>query len=149
MDYMNELLTQLQEGKSVDDLATQLTKALNDANTKFQEQNKAKERVRDKKVTALREVFAAIDELLACYEIDRVSDNIDIEQLEDLVDEFDNLVQKTDELGEFLRKGPFGDSLKDYKPARKVPVKIHSLPDWKKESVEKDPIEEFLNKFVR
>ena len=144
MDYMNDLLTKLQEGVSVDDLAAELTKALNEANNQFQKAEQEKNRARDRKVTALREVFAAIDELLACYDMDGVSDNIDIEQLEDLVDELDNLIQKTNELGEFLRKSPFGDSLKDYKSAHKVPVKVHSLPDWKK-----DPIEEFLNKFVR
>ena len=146
---MNDLLTKLQEGVSVDDLAAELTKALNEANNQFQKAEQEKNRARDRKVTALREVFAAFDEVLACYAMDGVSDNIDIEQLEDLVDELDNLIQKTNELEEFLRKGPFGDSLKDELMKYQAPVKVHSLPSRKKESAEKDPIEEFLNKFVR
>ena len=149
MDYMNDLLTQLEKGVSVDDLAAQLTKALNDANNQFQKAEQEKTRAREHKITALHEVLAAIDELLACYGLDGVSDDVDTEDLGELVDELDNLIQKTNELNEFLRKSPFGDSLEEHKSARKVPVKIHSLPDWKKESLEKDPIEEFLNKFVR
>lgn len=150
MDYMNDLLTQLEKGVSVDDLAAQLTKALNDANNQFQKAEQEKNKVREHKITALHEVLAAVDELLACYGLDGVSDDVDTEDLGELVDELDNLVQKSNELNELLRKSPFGDSLNDdlveYKPARKAPAKIHSLPNWKKES---DPIEEFLNKFVR
>jgi hypothetical protein len=145
MDYMNDLLTQLEKGVSVDDLAAQLTKALNDANNQFQKAEQEKNKVRDRKITALREVLAAVDELLGCYGLDGVSDDVDAEDLGELVDELDSLIQKTNELNELLRKSPFGGSLEEYKPAHKV----HSLPDWKRESVEKDPIEEFLNKFVR
>lgn len=149
MGLYDDLLTQLEKGVSVDDLAAELTKALNDANNQFQKAEQEKNKVREHKITALHEVLAAVDELLACYGLDGVSDDVDTEDLGELVDELDSLIQKTNELNEVLRKSPFGDSLEEYKPARKVPVKIHSLPNWKKESVEKDPIEEFLNKFVR
>ena len=149
MNYVNDLLSQLQEGVSMDDLAAQLTKALNDANNEFQKAEREKHQMRERKITAMREVLAAIDELLACYGLDSVSDDVDTDDLGELVDELDSLIQKTNELNEFLRKSPFGDSLEEYKPARKASVKLHSLPDWKKDNREKDPIEAFLDRFVR
>ena len=153
MDYMNDLLTKLQEGVSVDDLAAELTKALNEANNQFQKAEQEKNRARDHKITAIREVLAAVDELLACYGLDGVSDDVDADDLRELVDELDSLIQKTNELNELLRKSPFGDSLEEHKPARKVPVKLAWKDKNGKENYintrQDDPIEEFLNKFVR
>ena len=143
MDYMNEFLGRLQKGANVDTLAAELTKALNEANVQFQKQHQEEQRIRNDKINCLVDIFEALEELLTLYgakedELPKTS----VQEFEDLVDELDELVP-------VLREDPF-KALKDLakeEEKSKCVFPDNLNPSWK--DSKKDPIEEFLNKFVR
>lgn len=129
MDYMKDFLAALQEGTSVEDLAKSLTAALNDANRKYQEEQNG----RRQKVDAVGAIIDAINDLTALYGLEPLEATLS--EKEQLVDEIDELLQELSNLRGLLREAPidcFKENFKGYK-----------------EKNNKDPIEEFLDKFVR
>ena len=143
MDYMNDFLAQLQKGESVEDLAKQLTAALNEANRKYKEDKTA---VRQEKIACFEDIFDALHTLLGLYGVDTSHfKDISKSEIEKMVDELDEAVPAIQELenldfDELLRRTPIGDSKKDYIVEK--PGKLY----MKKSD---DPIEAFLDKFVR
>ena len=127
MDYMNEIMARLQKGESVDTIAAEMTKALNEANDEFQKQNE-KNAALKVKAAAMRKALNAVADLLDVYGLDK---------------EIGNSLRETDEMelvNEVERDMPFMkmfiemDQEKKSKPAAR--------PSG-------DSIEEFLNQFVR
>ena len=153
MDYMNDFLAQLQKGESVEDLAKQLTAALNEANRKYKEDKAA---VRQEKISCFEDIFDAMNTLLELYGVD-TSDFKDVSksEIEKMVDELDEAMPAIQELenldfDELLRGLPLGDSKeKD----NELPVKLTWKDKNGKENCintrQNDPIEAFLDQFVR
>ena len=144
MDYMNELLSRLQKGEDVEALASELTKALNEANAQFQKQHKEEQRIRQDKINCLLSIFEAFEELLTLYDVEEDElPKVCAQDLEDLVDELDALAPA-------LRSEDPLEMLKilakeEEKSKNTLPVRLNL--EWKDDK--KDPIEDFLNKFVR
>lgn len=147
MDYMNDFLAQLQKGVGVEDLAKELTAALNEANRKYKEEEAEKTAVRQEKVNCFEDIFDALNALLELYGVDTSNfKEISKSEVEKMVDELDEAVPAIQELenldfDELLRRTPIGDSKKDYIVEK--PGKLY----MKKKS--DDPIEAFLDQFVR
>lgn len=153
MDFTSELLSQLQAGKSVDDLAAELTKAINAAHAEnerikaaeaeakrkaeFEAKRKAAEAeaARNDKIAAMDNLIDAIVDLLAAYEVDgAVLDAIEDTNPEQLVDAIDEALPAIQEYVELV--SAVEDLREKHSPAPKqAPIG--------------DPIEDFLNKFVR
>lgn len=124
MDYMNEIMARLQKGESVDTIAADMTKALNEANDKFQ-----KQRGKNEKAAAMRKALNAIADLLDAFNLDKeIGDSLREMDAMDLIDEIE-------------REMPFMKMLieMDQEKKREKPA---AKPSG-------DSIEDFLNKFVR
>lgn len=140
MDYMKDFLAQLQDGTSVEELAGKLTCALNEANRKFQEAEDEKKTARKAKCVAIRNMLKSFDAVLAVFGVDEsVEATATDEEIEELVDEIDALIpviQKMGDIEELLREAPFKEKFNQ---------------NVLKEDLRKneDPIEAFLNQFVR
>lgn len=150
MDYMNDILARLQRGESVETIAAQLTKDINAANDRYQAEKAAAEAAakakreasvaRERKVDAIKFLLGAVDEVSAAWDLDLETDEItdsDIDDLVTAIDEMAPILQKQKELMDAikeLRETPVGD--RSMKTAPDLPAVG-------------DPIEDFLNKFVR
>ena len=143
MDYMKDILARLEKGESVDDIATDLTIAINKANTEYEAKRKEKEKAvsRSTKIEAMDALLADLVDLLAAYEVEgEVLDTLeetDSAEIIDAIDESLPAIQKYMELMDAMRAPEPG-------PEPKQPVRGPV-----KEPTKQDPIEEFLNKFVR
>lgn len=147
MDYMADLLARLNKGESVEDIASQLTKDINAANAQFQKdkaereaKEKAKvENVREERKAIVATLLDATADLLESYNVDKdiidEVDNISADEVLDLLDKSINYIQKVMAL-----ENEFKASLKN---APDLPATRFTT------SSNKDPIEDFLNKFVR
>lgn len=139
MDYMEDILARLEKGESVDSIAADLTIAINKANTEYEAKRKEKEKAvsRSTKIAAMDALIADLIDLLAAYEVEgEVLDTLeetDSAEIIDAIDESLPAIQKYMELMDAMRE-----------PEPKQPVKGPV-----KEPAKQDPIEEFLNKFVR
>lgn len=153
MDFTSELLAQLQAGKSVDDLAAELTKAINEAHAQnerikaaeaeakrkaeFEAKRKAAEAeaARNDKIAAMDKLIDAIVDLLAAYEVDgAILDTIEDTDPAQIVDAIDEAMPTIQEYVELV--SAVEDLREKHTPAPKQgPIG--------------DPIEDFLNKFVR
>ena len=127
MDYMNEIMARLQKGESVDTIAVEMTKALNEANDEFQKQQE--------KNAALKEKSAAMRAAL--------------DAVADLLDAFDLNEEISDSLRE-MNEGELVDEIEREMPLMKMLIEM----DQEKKSKRAvkpcgDNIEDFLNKFVR
>lgn len=138
MDYTNDILARLQRGESADNIAAQITKNLNDANILYAKKKAEAEAKRQKekyddKVRAAEQLLDGLYGLLALYNADdELLNFFDECSPEELVNELDSTlpaIQKMVSLS--LPKVPTGDCAE--KPAPKAV----------------DPIDEFLNRFVR
>lgn len=128
MDYMNEIMTRLQKGESVDTIAAEMTKALNEANDEFQKQQEKNAALKEK-AAAMRAALDAVADLLDAFNLDKeIGDNLREMDATELVDEIE-------------RDMPFMKMLieMDQEKKREKPA---AKPSG-------DSIEEFLNKFVR
>ena len=143
MDYMKDILARLEKGESVDDIATDLTIAINKANTEYEAKRKEKEKAvsRSTKIAAMDALLADLVDLLAAYEVEgEILDTLeetDSAEIIDAIDESLPAIQKYIELMDAMRAPEPG-------PEPKQPVRGPV-----KEPTKQDPIEEFLNKFVR
>ena len=127
MDYMNEIMARLQKGESVDTIAAEMTKALNEANDEFQKQQEKNAALKEK-AAAMRKALDAVADLLDAFDLDKeIGDNLREMDATELVDEIEREMPLMKMLIEM-------DQEKKNKRAAK--------PSG-------DSIEEFLNKFVR
>ena len=132
MDYMQDIMARLQKGESVEDIAAQMTKDINAANAAFQEEKNKKSKLQ----TKIKAARAAMDALADFYELYAGSDDLVVTGLRELdAEEVVNDVEKEWPVIELL----MGLS-KDSNP------KPRAKDDGKSAA---DPIEDFLNKFVR
>lgn len=128
MDYMNEIMARFQKGESVDTIAAEMTKALNEANDEFQKQQE-KNAALNEKAAAMRAALDAVADLLDAFDLDKeIGDSLREMDATELVDEIE---QKMSFMKMFIE---MDQEKKREKPAAK--------PSG-------DSIEEFLNKFVR
>lgn len=140
MDYMEDILARLEKGESVDSIAADLTIAINKANTEYEAKRKEKEKAvsRSTKIAAMDALIADLIDLLAAYEVEgEVLDTLEETNSAEIIDAIDEslpAIQKYMELMDAMR-APEPDA---------APVKGPV-----KEPAKQDPIEEFLNKFVR
>lgn len=129
MDYMQDIMSRLQKGESVEDIAAQITKDINAANAAFQEK-KAK---LEPKIKAAR---AALDALADFYELYAGSDDIVVTGLRELDAE--------DVINDIEKEWPVIELMLGL--SKESNPKPRAKSDGKSAA---DPIEEFLNKFVR
>lgn len=129
MDYMQDIMTRLQKGESVEDIAAQMTKDINAANAEFQKEQEKRAKLAPKRKAVRAALDAVADMFEVCFEDSNIA--ADLRELDetDLVDEIER------ELPLIKMLATMGDNPK---PRAK---------DDKKSAA--DPIEDFLNKFVR
>lgn len=87
---MNDILTRLQNGESVDAIAAEFTKALNEASAKYEAEKNQKNKIKD-----IRAVTDAFNHYLATYypDSDLAATNFTDEDCAELIDTIDNLIQ--------------------------------------------------------
>lgn len=129
MDYMNEIMARLQKGESVDTIAAEMTKALNEANDEFQKQQEKNAALKGK-AAAMRNALNAVADLLDAFDLDKeIGDSLREMDATELVDEIE-------------REMPLMKMLIEMNQEKKSKPKRAAKPSG-------DSIEEFLNKFVR
>lgn len=141
MDYMEDILARLEKGESVDSIAADLTIAINKANTEYEAKRKEKEKAvsRSTKIAAMDALIADLIDLLAAYEVEgEVLDTLEETNSAEIIDAIDESLPAIQKYMELM------DAVRAPEPEPKQPVKGPV-----KEPTKQDPIEEFLNKFVR
>ena len=148
MNYTNEILERLQKGESVEDIAATLTKSLNDANEQHKAIEAAKKAEAEAKAKAEQDNFysqkvevvtgllANCADLCALYDLDEELVNA-IEEIEpeEIVETFEQMIP-------FLNKYvALSQELEE--------LKNKNLKSDKTAVRAADPIEDFLNNFVR
>ena len=131
--YMSDILARLQKGESVEDIAKEMTDAINEANRQYTEE---KNTSIQKKREAMAAVFAAIDNLAAvCGAPEfKVGSTVPDEEIDGLIDTFEKTLRSIQGLRSLLAE------LEE--PQAKPRV-------TENKTCAKDPIEEFLNKYIR
>jgi len=144
-NYMEDMLARLQKGESIEDIAAQVTKDINAANEAYVQEKKEAERkaqlLKEDKVSWMHQLIADLYGLLSVYGAsDVILDPIITADAEELVKELDKAWPQIQELGDALsalnEKTPSGDSYNDYNK-------------YKKNNKTDDPLEKFLNEWVR
>ncbi len=129
--FYNELLARLQKGESVDHLAAELTKAINDANTEHErlaaaaakraeaEAKRKSDMKQQDKVAAMDQLLDGLYSLLAAYDVDK--------EILSIIDELDasEVIQEI-------------DSMLGFAAPRSEPAKQGA-----------SALDDFLNKYVR
>lgn len=145
-DYTKDIFTRLQAGEDVESIAADLTKSLNMASEKYTAEKKAAEEKAkmtahyDDKKIAVEQLIDVICDILEIWDAD---DNI-IQQVEDVDEEdIESLVNLIDESFPFLIK------YLEMQMALQDLASKKASPKAKKTEVVSDPVENFLNKFVR
>ena len=124
MDY--DFLARLRNGESVEDIANELTKSLNDANKQHvQEQNK--QPVKDKYDYAI-ELLEALEGLLREYGQENVADAVNEMEAEEVLDMMHKIV-------------PLLNLFQQYQD-------LKYKQDQENRATGKDPLGDFLDKFV-
>ena len=138
MDIMQEMLTRLQQGEKVETLAQELTDAINDANAQFQKEQAAKQ-VGNKKVAAADNLIRACAELARAYNLsDEDVNEILTFRGEDLVAFIDEIAGYVQEYTE-IRSAIAEKRLRSVLAAKQAKAK----------PLAGDPLEDFLDKYVR
>ena len=119
MNYKEEFLQMLQKGRSMDSIADEITRALNAANIEYEHQKQAEASKRKEKVDATNNFISSIYKLLSCWDLG-ISER-----------EFKEVIKDSGELVDELDKAL--GSIQETEDSKKVI----------------NPIEEFLNKYVR
>ena len=132
MNYTNDILARLQKGEKIEDIATQLTKELNEANNAYNAERKeaeAKKKKDDERLAAANEAIKAFNKVIKYSmtddqykEFSEAMESFPPQDLLDLIDE---------EIPALLHIFNFQEKVKA------LPTKME------------DPIEKFLNLFVR
>ena len=143
MDYSMDILTRLQAGEKVEDIAAELTKSINAANEKYAAEKRAaeekakaeaaaKSKIEDKKI-AVEELLDAICDI---FEIWDVTHDL-VDQIENISDEeIEDIVTTIDEAVPFLVK---------YMEMQRA---LQKMVDEKNKEPN-DPVRDFLNQFVK
>ena len=96
MNYMDEFFKRLQKGERVEDIANQITKDINDANTKYVQEQEAKKKIKasnnkEMKVSAVNHIICALAEFLYAYDASKefigMVEAIDAQEIVDYLDE--------------------------------------------------------------
>lgn len=148
---VNDLVAALQSGKSMDELAAEMTAALNAAQEEANRQAEAKRAeaakaaLAEAKRQAAAKVFGALGAYLESFHKDSTlaqmyaKSTVDTEDLDKLVGQLDETVELFSALGELAEAfgcdSPFGVA-----PTTMAQPKV---------TVGTDPLEDFLNQFVR
>ena len=148
MDFTSELLARLQKGESIDSLAAELTKAINDAHTENErikaeaeakrkaelEAKRQAEQLAQDKYDAIDSLLGAIEKVIVAWDLgDDVLDVVQEVDTEELVQELDEAIPAAKAYAEMMGKIY---AVREPRPVSDKPNKD-------------DPIEDFLNKFVR
>lgn len=137
-NYMEDILARLRAGEGIEDIASQITKDINAANDAYiQEQEEAKAaaaRQREQKIDAMNRILGGLYDILHLYNLDQdvqhaLADCYAEDIINELDAEIDTIQKEVSILGAILRTGADKPA-----PAPKA---------------QKDPLEDFLNKFVR
>ena len=142
MDFTAEFLARLQAGETADNLAAELTKAINDANKENERlkaeaeakrkadeaaEFRARELARDK-ADAVASLLIALENIVAVWglgdELIEIIEHVNPDEVVQEMDKFKDLVDKYDEM-------------------------FAALATPKAESKTQNPLEDFLNKYVR
>lgn len=148
MDFTSELLARLQKGESVDSLAAELTKAINDAHTENErikaEQKAAAEAKRQAemkaqdKYDAIESLLCAVEKVIVAWDLGNdVLDFVGEIDTDELVQELDEAIPAAKAYVELAEK--LG-TLREARPASDTASA---------KTNKNDPIEDFLNQFVR
>jgi len=106
-DFTTEFLKQLQEGKSAEDLAAELTKAINDANKQNEELKAKNAAKRDKeKIEAVTYFLDAFDGIGRAWGIDFGMDEVTSQEIEDIVHDLDKFIPIIQEQVSIFAAGP-------------------------------------------
>lgn len=137
MDFKAELLARIQAGEKIDDLASELTKAINEASAEAerirQEAEAKKQKEAELKETAIDNLLIALEDIAAAWDLgDDLIDALEHINPDEIVQEMDKLKDLMDKYDELLAAKPNLAAMAYDKPAKP-----------------KDPIQEFLNKYVR
>lgn len=146
MDITDEILARLQNGEKVEDIAADLTNSINAANEQYEITKRRKEdNLRTDKRNAIRHCLDAL-----CYLVETWDLGEDLAQeLEDVTDETINeLVDTLDQAIPFITKYiDLQKELHTYLQPKKV--EVCDCAECHAAEAKIDPIESFLNTFVR
>ena len=132
MDYMDEFFKRLQKGERVEDIANQITKDINDANTKYVQEQEAKKKIKasnskEAKVSAVNHIICALAEFLYSYDASKeligMVEAIDAQEIVDYLDETLPFAEKYIDAVDMIKE--------------------------KHKKTDQDAIDEFLDKFIR
>lgn len=158
MDFTSELLARLQKGESVDSLAAELTKAINDActeNERIKAEQEAKRKAEAKakrqaeikardKHDAIESLRCAIEKIIVAWDLgDDVLDFVDGVKADELVKELDEVVHEAVSAAK-----AYAEMLKKMGTLHWTPQLDSSRAVSEEKMNKVDPIEDFLNKFV-
>lgn len=129
MNYMEDIMARLQKGESVEDIAAQMTKDINAANAEFQKEQEKRAKLAPKRKAVRAALDAVADMFEVCFEDSNIAAELRELDENDLVDEIEK------ELPLIKMLASMSDN-----------PKPRAKDDGKSAA---DPIEDFLNKFVR
>lgn len=136
MDYTTDIFARLQKGEKIEDIAKQLTEDLNKAHEQYQDAAKkeeAKRQVMANRFQAMKDIIAAVVNFLEQYDVDESLLN----KMRDVSDdEVEQLIQEAE------------NELKVYNTLANAFASLNAAPRAKM-TKNTDPIEDFLNRFVR
>ena len=137
MDFKAELLARIQAGEKIDDLASELTKAINEASAEAERLRQEAEAKRkadaELKETAIDNLLIALEDVVVAWDLgDDLIDALEHINPSEIVQEMDKLKDLMDKYEELLAAKPNLAAMAYDKPAKP-----------------QDPIQEFLNKYVR
>ena len=150
MYNVNYLVAALQNGKTADQISKEMTDALNAAKAEVerQEAEKANAKLAEKRQAAA-DVFSALGNYLAKVHPDSILTKkmkgmtLTDKELDDIIQQLDELVQLASALGDLAEAlGIEGETIKIAPKTKTIPTKV-------KMTSSNDPLEEFLNAFVR
>ena len=153
MDYTQEIFTKLQNGETVEDIAAELTKCINEANQKFKAEQEAKRKATaeaadkaaalQEKRDALEDFFDSVISVLTAWNADEEI----INAFEEITEEdLDDIIKTVDEALPFITKYiELNKALQNIKKPE-AECKRGKAPVGDKGY---DPVIEFLDTFVR
>ena len=149
MNYKEDFIAQLMNGKSVDDLAAELTKAINEANDaaiaqrekdrlarqEAERARKAAEQHNADRLSAIENLLDSMYWVADAYDLHNLADLFENTSAEEIKQVFDELLPLLQEYVQFMAALSEAEPKGEVRPAEARPVS--------------DPINDFLNKFVR
>ena len=150
MDYINDIYARLQNGEAVEDIAADLTKSINEAQAKFQAEASKREeeaKIHATRVDCLKNFVGAMGDMLKCWDIDYSEFLEPFETLSDK--DYDDLVAQIDAMIPVIKKYPELITMNTVLPKVEHSAPVPKSETPKVSNMTIDPIEEFLNQFIR